>query len=430
MKHLRILDRIFNVPLLLEQSKADIISQIGLKIAFGEDTGTAPSPISKPSFSSPRVGIIKVFEGMVAKGGAGSVSQTSYEGIANQIHNLINYGVSDLSFYSANELKTLKDNGVYRIGFYIDSPGGEANGIFALTDFIKSLPVKYGIETFSFSDGYMTSGAYAIASATQRIYITSSTNVGSIAAIMSLVDMTKADAAEGFEYTIIRSLDEKALYNPHEPLTQDIIDKYTERLNLLGDFFVNKVNEYRPSLSVQAIIDLKGATFFGQEAIDLQLADKVVTSLDEVISLETIPSKLTTKGNKTMPTLEELQEQLSAAKAEINTLKAAAAVAKTEGVTEERTRVLGVIKAGLTLKVPSEAIIKHIEKGKDIEDATDNFTYIADAIGKTTGIDVGGLSSTISSVTIPDPEGKAKTYAGTELAAIDNALKLLETAPR
>ena len=71
----------------------------------------------------------------------------------------------------------------------------------------------------------MTSAAYAIGSAAQQVYATESSTVGSIGVIMSLVDVTEADKANGYSYTILRSKEDKAIYNPHEQISSAVIDK-------------------------------------------------------------------------------------------------------------------------------------------------------------------------------------------------------------
>ena len=161
-QHLLLATRIFNTPLAVSQDKLDVISSnVGLKLLTGEDISpTMDVPTSRPDVNT-SVPIIKVYDNLVAKGGLGSSGFTSYAGINSQVEKAVSAGAS-------------------RIGFDISSPGGEVNSLFSTTDFIHSLPEKFGVETFAFVDGSATSAAYAIAAATQRIYSTDTSMTGSI----------------------------------------------------------------------------------------------------------------------------------------------------------------------------------------------------------------------------------------------------------
>lgn len=400
IKHINILNRIFNTPLLIEQSKLDIISSnIGLKLLNNESilAGVATPTNKSVKSSNPKVAVIKVFDSLVAKGGAGESGFTSYEDITSSINSAINAGAS-------------------KIGFYIDSPGGEANGAFALTDFIHSIPAKYGVETFSFSDGYMTSGAYAIASATQKIYVTDSTHAGSIAAISALVDMTEADKQDGYQYHIIRSMDGKAIYNPHEKLTEEVIAKQTESLIAIGNLFADKVSTYRPGLTKEKITELNGATIFGSKLLKIGLADKIVTSLNDVISIETKVSNKSQPIGNTM-TLEELKAKLDATETELKTLKSSVESSVVAAVKEERIRCSEIYNIGATLHIPVSNIKSRIERGTSLDEVKESFTELAEAYGNKTAINTS--ADAIPTTVNPDSNLKVIDIDGVKINTAD-----------
>jgi ClpP class serine protease len=404
LKHALTLNRIFNTPLLISQDKLDILStNVGLRLLNGTTLDTSVArPTVKDIPVNSKIAIIKVFDSLVSKGGAGESGFTSYEGITRASMEAIN-------------------NGISKIGYYIDSPGGEANGAFALTAFLKSIPEKYGVETFSFSDGYMTSGAYAIASATQRIYATDSTTIGSIAAINALVDLTEADKQDGYKYTIIRSLSEKAIYNPHEAISQEVIDKATAKLTAISDIFIQSVSDYRPNLTIESIIALAGDTFLGKQSLELGLIDELVSSIDEVISLELkqTPQSQQLIGNTTM-TLEELKTQLSAKDAELVALQASVTGIAAKAISDERTRCLDILTAGKTLKISEDQIIKRINTGTTKDDSLDIFTAIAEAVGTSTMLDTT-ISAITSTITETTPKDKIEVYG--EVVSISEIIK-------
>ena len=415
--YLHILSRIFNTPLLIEPSKLDVISsKVGLRLISGQevDSGSIVGTF-KDLPSPPKIGIIKITGTLVSKNGTGDSGSLSYESIMGQINTLMEYGVNSIAFLEDFDKQLLKKNnpGIYKILFYIDSPGGEANGNFPLTDFIHSLPTKYGIQTVAFSDGMLTSGAYSIGAACQKVLITNSTTTGSVAAIMSLIDMTKADADEGVSYTILRSLEQKATYNPHESLTSDVIETQKNKLDQTSDLFLANISRYRPQLSVEKLKELKGASFFGQEAISLFLADKVVSSLDEVITLETIPNSI---GTPMPQTLEELNANLAQARLDIASLKAELNDKVKVAIIEERQRSLAIINAGATFSMSTDQVIKMVEKGRSAEDTRDLFADSAE---------VRGIITAINTIAITQQTPALQEKINQQIADKDNPLSFI-----
>jgi len=369
--YLRVLSRIANAPLFLSEDKLNILSTnvIIPLLTSGKALEGQATPTNKEiNVNNPKLAIIEVFDSLVGKGGAGESGFTSYEGIDKKVKAAIASGVS-------------------KIGFYIDSPGGEVGGLFALTDFISNLPSVYGIETFAFTDGSANSAAYAIASATQTIYATSTASLGSIGVIMSLVDVTKMDEKLGATYTILRSKKEKAVYNPHEAVTAEVVNKYTAILDELDTIFNENVVANRNVLSINDIKNMQGNSYLASKAVELKLADKVVANLDEVINLvlSDVNSQPTQKGN--VMTLEELKAQLSAKEADLAALQASVTNTVAKAITDERARCSEILIAGSTLKIPVELISKRIIAGSSKEDALDVFTAIAEAKGISTAID-------------------------------------------
>lgn len=403
--YLNVVSRIANTPLLIDKDKLSVLtSNVVLKLLQSEkldDGGFTPTnrQVDVNTIQS-KVAIIKVFDTLVSKNGIGASGCTTYESINAQILSLI-------------------DAKVETIGFYIDSPGGEAKGLFNLVDFIHSIPTVYGIKTFSFVEGSATSAAYAIASSTQEIYSTKDSNLGSIAAIMSLVDVTEADKQNGISYTIIRSKEEKALYSPHEKISDKVIEKATKGLDVIDTMFNNAVSKFRPNLTLEVINSLKGASFYAEEALKLGLVDEIVPSLDEAVkkygtsSSKTNPS--TSRGSK-MATLEELNAQISALVTENNTLKDGVASSITKAVEQERNRCSEIIKAGAELKINSDVVLKRINSGSCKDDALDIFTAIAEVQASLSSID----TSTSPAATIKKPETSEQlTFDGLQVNVSD-----------
>ena len=379
--HHRLLSRLYNTPLAISQDKLEIISsEVTLKLLAGQTLAReVATPTSKDAASSEKVVVIKVFDSLVAKGGAGESGFTSYEGITNQIKAAVSSGAS-------------------KIGFYIDSPGGEAFGNFPLAQLIRELPTKHGVETFSFTDGAMHSAAYAIGSAAQKVYATASSSVGSIGTLITLVDKTKANEQQGYSYTILRSKPEKALGSPLEGYSEEAIAKYEAILQEMDSLFNETVNANRPSLSIQNIVDMKGASFMATKGLELNLIDSIVASFDEVLSIES--SLTTTKPRGNDMTLEELKAQLAAKEQELATMQAQVTGIVAKAISDERVRCIDILSSASTLKISQEQAIKRINAGTSKEDSLEIFTAISEAVGVATAIDTSGSSATATVDTI------------------------------
>ena len=409
-KHINMLSRIFNTPLAIVQDKLDIISsQIGIRLLTNQELSALDDSSTKKSVSSTTgTHIIPVFDTLVAKGGFGASGFTSYEGIRGSVEDI------------------LSKSGVSRLGFHIDSPGGEVNGLFNLTDFIASIPATYGIETFTVIDGLGTSAAYAIASATQKVYATPTSIAGSIGVIMSLVDQTKFDENIGVTYHILRSKDEKALGNPHEKVTPRILEKFQTILMEFDDIFNKNVVQYRQGLTIEAIKETKGNSYVASEALTLNLIDGIVSSIDEVVdrkhtsTIDSTPPSIslnTIEGS--MKTLEELtaevaalQEQLVSAKADSTVMKAAATQAGLDATNDERVRCLSIIEAGAVHHIKQDQIVSRIKKGTSAEDSTEIFTAVAEIVDSTTAISTEQPAASTIPVVTPNTSNRQVEIGG------------------
>jgi hypothetical protein len=270
----------------------------------------------------------------------------------------------------------------------------------------------------------MTSAAYAIGSAAQQVYATESSTVGSIGVIMSLVDVTEADKANGYSYTILRSKEDKAIYNPHEQISSAVIDKYSAMLTELDSLFNAEVAKNRPQLTLESIVNMKADAFLGNKALELGLIDGIVSSMDEVINLNL---NSTTKRGDVM-TLEELKAQLSAKDTELATLQASVTNTVAKAIADERARCIDILAAGQSLKITAEQVTKRISAGTAKEDVVDIFTAIADAIGTSTAIDTAApVEATVSKNLTTDAtetkvEIEGSSYSISEIVAAAHAI--------
>lgn len=400
MPHTRILTRLYNTPLAIAQDKLDVItSNVTLKLLSGaKPSALHEVPIgiepAEPAQAQPAIGIVKVFDSLVSKNGAGASGFTSYESIASQITNLV-----------SEEVKT--------IVFYIDSPGGEVAGLFGLADFIQTLSAKHGINTIAVTDGYMTSAAYVIGSACREVYATSTSIIGSIAVLMTLVNVVEADKQEGISYKIIRSKDDKALLNPHEPFNNKAIEEAIQTLSTLDTIMNDTVNAYRPQLTVNMIENLNGKTVLGEEALAIDLIDDIVVSLQSVIEKISSPKadvnfNLSKKGN--VMTLEEALAENIRLRSELDARQNAFMLEMAKIKKEEQDRVVSIMDAAKTFSLSTDTAIKRIKAGTSVEATVEMFEaikenlQIANPSPITTGLLPGNTPLTVATGIAPNAD--------------------------
>ena len=416
MTYALILERCLDQPLNITQSKLELLTStvfaqllavskdIKIEFALNSETGVK-TPVeenldrtestSRPApmdFQAPlNTATIYVEGSLVNRNGAGSSGITSYEGIRTQIESIIQR--------NSNSDYTPIKNILFRIG----SGGGESAGNFPLTDFIKSLPVKYGIHTYGFTDSTACSAAYAVLAACEKTFAVDTAQVGSIGTVMSLVDVTKADEKQGIKYTILRSKSEKAAYNPHEEISKSVLTDAKTRLKVWDDKFNNLMHSYRPQLSLAAIDELKGKSVAAEEGVTLGLVDTIVNSIDDVfaaIRADTVvtpekakevklKSPLTKTVGNTM-TFEEALQQNMQLNAELQALKDSRTLDISSAVVQERQRVTSIMTAKTTFGVSDSTTLNAITKGWPLDMVSSMFQEVAASKAADTAIVTGG----------------------------------------
>ncbi|MBO7453838.1 MAG: S49 family peptidase [Alphaproteobacteria bacterium] len=168
--------------------------------------------------------------------------------------------------------RALHDDKVESLLLDIDSPGGEVGGLFDLVDFIYGARDKKPI--YAYANDSAFSAAYAIASACSRIFVNRTSGVGSIGVIATHTDISEADKKLGVKYTTIFAGEEKNDLTPHEPLSKNAKDKLQREVNRLYEMFLSTVARNR-NLDIEKIRKTQAATYYGENAIEVGLADEI-----------------------------------------------------------------------------------------------------------------------------------------------------------
>jgi len=181
-------------------------------------------------------------------------------------------------------LQAQKDPDVSSILLDIDSPGGEVSGLFDLVDFIyESRNIK---PIYSIANDHAFSAAYAIASATSKIFVNRTSGVGSIGVIATHIDVSEADKKDGIKFTTVFAGSKKNDLSPHEPISDEAVNDLQNEVNRLYEIFVETVSRNR-NLSAEQVRDTQAATYFAENSVAIGLTDEIASTekmFEEIIT--------------------------------------------------------------------------------------------------------------------------------------------------
>ncbi len=257
---------IFNTPLLIAPSRLEaILNVLGPRISLNVNPSAAidmsvPKRYRADVENADGIGIVPIYGSLVHRNlGIDALCGdlfTSYEGIRSWFGEAIN---------SSQVRSILLD---------VDSFGGEVGGCFALVDDIYE---ARGIKPiYSMINESAYSAAYAIASAADAVFIPPTGGAGSVGVVMVHVDQSAKDAKDGLKYNIIHAGERKKDFNPHEPMPKEVQASAQSMVDGLRDIFINTVARNR-GLSAQVVRDTEAGTYQGQAAVDIGLADDVMS---------------------------------------------------------------------------------------------------------------------------------------------------------
>lgn len=253
--------RVFDTPLLIARAKLDTILGVLVPRLRGESLPFAAKPVTRDYDISNGVAVIPIVGTLVRRtvGLEAQSGMTSYTMIADRLHS------------------ALQDNAVKGILLDIDSPGGEAGGVFDLADQIFAARKVKPIWAVANDEAF--SAAYAIAAAAERIYLSRTGGVGSIGVIAVHLDQSEAEADAGLKYTAIYAGEHKNDLSPHEPLSDPARAQLQAEVNRIYDLFAGSVARMR-GIDLAAIKATEAALYFGEQSIAAGLADQIGTMGD------------------------------------------------------------------------------------------------------------------------------------------------------
>ena len=168
-----------------------------------------------------------------------------------------------------DEIEDLLEQGAQAINFVINSGGGSVNGAIELSRYIASLSVPTAATVTSCA----CSAAYMLASATNRIVISETAQIGNIGTIMTWYDYTQYERNIGVEAKAITNEGATLKSTFHLEPHAEQLAFLQESANQFGEAFQSFVSERRPDLDDEVF---RAGWYSGQKAIDLGLADEII----------------------------------------------------------------------------------------------------------------------------------------------------------
>lgn len=270
MPLIHLASRLYGTPLLIARPKLDVIlsvlgSRIGLHdLALPDLDMALPAPRQSVPSAQTGIAVIPVVGTLVkrAMGIEAASGLMSYDEIDDRLDT------------------ALADPQIDGILLDLDSPGGEAGGVFELAERIRAASAIKPIWAHANDAAY--SAAYAIAAACQRLTLSQTGGVGSIGVIALHVDQSVKDAKDGIAYTAVYAGNHKNDFSPHDPLSPQASTVLQTEVDRLYDLFVNQVATMR-GLDADAVRATEAAVFHGDQAVAAGLADAVLP-LDQVLT--------------------------------------------------------------------------------------------------------------------------------------------------
>ena len=351
MKNIRIAELLFNRPLMISESKLNVILH-ALGPRFNLDMNALPPGIDMAQISdqersragykaSAGVGIIGIYGPLMHRLLASdfpSGGPTTYSDIRK-------------AFDTA-----MMDDSVQSIVLEIDSPGGEVHGVFDLADHIfqsrGSKPITAVVNESAYSAGYL------LASAADKIIIPRTGGAGSIGVIASHADFSRAEDAAGVTVTHVFAGARKADFSPHQPLGTEAHAMLQGMVNDTYELFADTVARHR-RMSVKAVKATEAACYEGKKAVSAGLADEVQAA-DKAILNSRKTRTMISAGKTTLSThkkeesmnLETLKEnhpdlvsQIESEARQGMVSVADASTAQAAAVAAEQSRVCGLVTA-------------------------------------------------------------------------------------
>lgn len=262
--------------------------------------------------------------------------------------------------------------GAKTIAWMVDSGGGHAHQMTDSGAYIRRLLDENGVRLLSYVDGRAASAAYGLACISDEIIATKDSELGSIGVLVELYNDSEALEKQGYERTFIYKGDEKIPFDSDGSWREGYLEQIKEKVEICYEDFVGHVAKHR-NISTDAVRSTQARMYFASDAVELGLADKVMTPEEFYGYLaDEAQRNMTGDGMQRMPrifqfqnkeettvTLAELQakvDELVQANADLNTQLEAAVTSATSFETSLATMAAENEKLAEALAAKADAL--------------------------------------------------------------------------
>ena len=260
------------------------------------------------------------------------------------------------------DFEALAASGAKTVAMLVDSPGGEAHSMMDTADYLRKIADDNGIKIIAFVDGLSASAGYGLSVIADEIIATKDSELGSVGVLIRLMNDSKALEKEGYERTFISAGSEKIPFSADGSFRKEFLEDLQYKVDVLYGEFTSHVAKYR-NMSVEAVIGTQAKTFLAGDAVELGLADKIMSQEAFYSYLAETAQKETTMTNRMfkfkskeettdMTQLADLQAQLQVKDAELSALaEKMEAFASMEGLFAEAQAALAAKEVELSAAI-------------------------------------------------------------------------------
>jgi len=169
--------------------------------------------------------------------------------------------------------------GADRIALDVSSPGGEAYHNFETAAYIRDICQENDVSLLAYVDGTSASAAYALTCVADEIIVNPMAKVGSIGVVIKIFNELPKEVAEGTELTFIYAGESKIPYNEDGTFKEQFKEGLQEDVDKLYTQFVDFVSD-NISMTPSQVMATQAEMFDAQEATDMGLADRIMTTND------------------------------------------------------------------------------------------------------------------------------------------------------
>lgn len=174
------------------------------------------------------------------------------------------------------DVETAIEMGAKTIAWMVDSGGGEAYQMSDSARYIRKLADDNGVRLLAYVDGRSASAAYGLTAVCHEVISARDGELGSVGVLVQLINDSKALEKEGYERTFITAGDDKIPFAEDGSWREGFLADLQKKVDICYRDFTEHVAEFR-GISVEAVRSTQARMFMAHEAVELGLADQVMT---------------------------------------------------------------------------------------------------------------------------------------------------------